>query len=171
MKKASLYVLTLIATSSFFLASAQSKINEKSKALEGVWMCKAERSSNLPEMGFRPAMPGTLKIISPDGKFTNIKVLQSRTIITIDGLFKVESDSVFVESVKRSLNPSLIGKDNKLFFRMEGNNKLYLKWFAPKNLLGNNTDIWIEEFWEKAEMPSPQSNLINNPIMYTKKTQ
>ncbi|UFH35304.1 DUF4488 domain-containing protein [Flavobacterium acetivorans] len=154
MKKKTLHVLTLIAISSFFLANAQSKINEKSKALEGVWTCKAERSSNLLEMGFRPAMPGTLKIISADGKFTNIRVMQSKTVITIDGLFKVESDSIFVESIKRSLNSVLIGKENRLLFRMEGNNKLYIKWFLEKNQLNQKMNIWIEELWEKAEMPS-----------------
>jgi hypothetical protein len=152
MTKITLYVLTLVATSSFYLANAQSKINEKSKALEGVWMIKAERSSNLLEMGFRPAMPGTLKIITSDGKFTNLRVMQTKTIITVDGLFKVESDTIFVESIKRSLNSSLIGKDNKLFFRMEGNNKLYIKWFLQKNALDEKMDIWVEELWEKAEM-------------------
>lgn len=153
MKKKALYVLTLIAMSSFVLASAQSKLNEKHRALEGVWTFKALRSSNMLEKGFRPAAPGTLKIISTDGKFTNLSVMQARTIISTDGLFKVESDSIFVESVKRSLNPSLIGKDNKLFFRMEGNNKLYIKFFLEKNALNEKMNIWMEELWEKAEMP------------------
>lgn len=154
MKKIIPYLLFFVVTSSLFPTNAQSKIDEKSKLLEGIWMLKAERASNRLKMGFLPVNPGSFKIISTDGKFTNFIMKNFNTFINVDGLFHVESDTVFVESIKRSLNPSLIGKNNKLFFKMEKNNKLYLKWFLEKNFLDQKIDIWVEEVWEKVEMPT-----------------
>lgn len=153
MKKIFVYTVTLFLIASFFLSCAQTKINETPKNLQGVWILKANRTSDKLELGFLPVMSNLIKMITPDGKFSNIAAGGTNAFIVTDGLFKVESATVFTESIKRSIYSNLIGMNNSLQFRIENENKLYLKWFAPKNVINNNTDIWVEELWEKVEIP------------------
>ena len=87
MKKITLYVLSLIATSSFFLANAQTKINETPKDLQGVWILKANRTSDKLELGFLPTNSNLMKMITPDGKFSNLSVMGSNAVICTEGLF------------------------------------------------------------------------------------
>ena len=95
-----------------------------------------------------------MKKITPDGKFSNFTTSGTYTVIITDGLLIVESETVFTESIEHSIHPNLKGLNNKLQFRIENDNKLYLKWFSPKNQLDNTADIWVEELWEKVETPN-----------------
>lgn len=139
---------------------AQSKPEIKKNILEGLWMFKAEKTSDKIEKGFIQTIPGTFKIISSDGKFTNFSTRGYNAIIGTDGLCHIESDSIYIESVQRSVIPILIGKDNRLVYKLD-NNKLYLKFFLEKNAINQDVNIWIEEIWEKIQMPNDtNSNLI-----------
>ena len=115
-------------------------------------MFKAQKTSNNIESGYIPTNPGTFKIISSDGKFTNFNNLGYNAVIGTDGLYHIESDSTYIESIKRSVIPSLVGKDNRLVYKLK-DNKLYIKFFLEKNSLNQDVNIWIEEIWEKVQIP------------------
>lgn len=151
--------LLLIFICSVLPINAQSNIENKANILEGIWIFRAQKTSNNSEKGFIPTIPGTFKIISSDGKFSNFSIRGYNAIIGTDGLYNVESDSIYVESIQRSVIPSLIGKDNKLVYKLD-NNKLFLKFFLEKNAINQDVNIWIEEIWEKVQMPIQTTSII-----------
>lgn len=152
MKKIFIYAATLVLICFFSLANAQTIKTPEN--LQGVWMLKSSRTSDKLELGFLPEMSNFMKKITPDGKFSNFTTSGTYTVIITDGLLIVESETVFTESIEHSIHPNLKGLNNKLQFRIENDNKLYLKWFSPKNQLDNTADIWVEELWEKVETPN-----------------
>ncbi|MBA0884263.1 DUF4488 domain-containing protein [Flavobacterium undicola] len=145
--------LLLFFICSVLQTNAQTNIKNKANILEGIWLFKSQKTSDKPEMGFVPMNTGILKIISSDGKFTNFTPNPYKIIIGTDGLCHVKSDSIYVESVQHSVIPSLIGKDNRLIYKLH-DNFLYLKFFLEKNAINQDVNIWIEEIWEKAQMPN-----------------
>ncbi len=149
--------LSLLFICSILPTHAQSGIKNKANILEGIWLFKGQKTSDKPDMGFVPMNTGVLKIISSDGKFTNFTPNPYKIIIGTDGIGHIESDSIYIESVKHSVIPGLIGKDNRLIYKLR-DNFLYLKFFLEKNALNQDVNIWIEEVWEKAQMPHQYSS-------------
>lgn len=159
MKKITTYFFTAFLLCFISTVKAQSKTEIKKNVLEGIWMLKAEKKSNNLEMGYIPSPPATFKIISSDGKFINFSTRGNNAVIGTDGLCHIESDSIYIETIERSVIPSLVGKNNKLIYKLN-NNKLFLKFYLEKNSINQTVNIWIEEIWEKIEMPKTNPNLI-----------
>lgn len=125
--------------------------------LVGIWEHKGERSSDAYQMGLRKAPPGKYKIINSDGTFINFNVYLPSSVVSLYGTWKTIADTILIESIERSINPSLTGKNNKLIYKIKDKKFLYLKWFLEKNMANKKDDIWIEELWQRVEFP------VNNP--------
>lgn len=58
------------------------------------------------------------------------------------------SDSVYVEHIDRSItDPGITGRDNKIYFRMQGDDFVVLKYKIP----GNKN--WGTEYWVRVIQP------------------
>ena len=139
-----------------FLVSGISKTMAQTTAddLKGVWQMCFYMSSD-------PNVPGELKpsnsfkILSDDGKFTNMVVVPNKGAIIIgSGTYKQTAVNAFVESVERNLHlPQLVGVDNVLEFEMRDDDVMVLKFFVKKDPNGNEINSWYYETWKKVEMP------------------
>jgi hypothetical protein len=132
----------------------KSKKNQASEQLRGIWQMCFYMSGN-------PDMPGELKpsnsfkILSDDGKFTNIVVIPNHGAIILGaGTYKQVDETNYVEHVEQNLHlPQLVGSDNELQFEMKPDNVMVLKYFVKYDTQGNEIDSWYYETWKKVVMP------------------
>lgn len=153
MKKCSLILWTVLLL--FFNVSMVQGQTNKEK-LQGIWqMCFYVSSS--------PEVPGDLKpsnsfkVLTADGKFTNMTVIPNRGAIIIGmGTYKVVSGDKYVEHVEKSLDlPQLNGTDNVLYFTLKESDELMvIKYYVKKDSEGNDIDTWCYETWKKVTMPT-----------------
>lgn len=147
----------LFITMALFLLAGFSKTMAQTTNtnLKGIWQMCFYVSGD-------PALPGELKpsnsfkILSDDGKFTNMVVVPNKGAIIIgSGTYKQTAVNAFVESVERNLHlPQLVGVDNVLEFEMRDDNVMVLKFFVKKDPNGNEINSWYYETWKKVEMPA-----------------
>jgi hypothetical protein len=136
------------------MAEKSKQKKQASEQLRGIWQMCFYVSGN-------PDVPGELKpsnsfkILSDDGKFTNIVVIPGRgSIILGSGTYVQKSDTLYVEHVERNLHlPSLVGSDNELQFQMRDDGVMVLKYFVKYDTQGNEIDSWYHETWKKVVMP------------------
>ena len=108
-----------------------------------------------------PSIPGELKpsnsfkILSDDGKFTNMVMIPNKGAIIIgSGTYKQTAVNAFTEHVEKNLHlPQLVGKDNVLEYEMNGDIML-VKFFVKKDPDGNDINSWYYETWKKVRMPA-----------------
>ena len=110
----------LLAMALCFLLGVGKTMAQSSKAeLAGVWQMCFYMSSD-------PNLPGELKpsnsfkILSEDGKFTNMTVVPNTGAIIIgSGTYKQTAPNAYTEHVEKNLHlPQLVGVDNVLEFEM-----------------------------------------------------
>ena len=140
-----------------FLMSGISKTMAQTTAddLKGVWQMCFYMSSD-------PSVPGELKpsnsfkILSDDGKFTNMTVIPNKGAIIIgSGTYKLTAPNAFTEHVEKNLHlPQLVGVDNVLEFEMKGGEVMMVKFFVKKDQEGNEINSWYYETWKKVKMPA-----------------
>ena len=140
----------------FFLLGMGKVMAQASKAdLAGVWQMCFYMSSD-------PNLPGELKpsnsfkVLSEDGKFTNMVVIPNKGAIVIgSGTYKQTAPNAYTEHVEKNLHlPQLVGVDNVLEFEMRGGDVMVLKYFVQKDENGNQIDSWYYETWKKVKMPA-----------------
>ena len=113
-------------------------------------------------MSSDPELPGELKpsnsfkILSDDGKFTNMVMIPHKGAIIIgSGTYRQTSPYAYIEHVEKNLHlPQLVGVDNLLEFEMKDDNVMMLKFFVKKDANGNEINSWYYETWKKVEMPA-----------------
>lgn len=123
--------------------------------LKGIWQMCFYVSDN-------PQSPGQLKpsnsfkILSDDGKFTNMTVIPNHGAIILGaGTYKQTAGNAFTEHVEKNLHlPQLIGSDNILEFEMKGGGVMVLKFFVKHDKDGNEINSWYYETWKRVEMPA-----------------
>ena len=154
MKRCLLFVLAAV----FGLLGSQIKAQTESgfatANLEGIWQMCFYVSGN-------PDIPGELKpsnsfkILSDDGKFTNMTVIPNHGAIIIgSGTYKQTAPNAFTEHVEKNLHlPQLVGADNVLEFEMKGGEVMIVKFFVKKDNEGNDIDSWYYETWKRVKMP------------------
>ena len=140
-----------------FLMSGISKTMAQTTAddLKGIWQMCFYMSSD-------PTLPGELKpsnsfkILSDDGKFTNMTVIPNKGAIIIgSGTYKLTAPNAFTEHVEKNLHlPQLVGVDNVLEFDMKGGEVMMVKFFVKKDPEGNEINSWYYETWKKVKMPA-----------------
>lgn len=123
--------------------------------LAGIWQMCFYMSSD-------PNLPGELKpsnsfkILSDDGKFTNMTIVPNKGAIVIgSGTYKQTAPNAFTEHVEKNLHlPQLVGVDNVLEFEMKSGEVMVLKFFVKTDENGNQIDSWYYETWKKVKMPA-----------------
>lgn len=126
---------------------ATAKKHVSDSQLVGVWqMCSVTFDNGRPVVNFLPF----LKALNSDGTFTNMEMRQGPrfSMISTTGTWKISSDSVYVESIKRSVyDPGFDGKDNNLGFCFQGPDFLVLKYSDA------HKTKFVEEYWVRVVLP------------------
>lgn len=144
-------VLTGCATASMQKAPG-SQDNKHPEKLTGIWEFKGMKAGdNNP--GFTRVQPGQFKLTGGDGAFANFGMMLRGAAMSSKGTWEAISDSVIVEQVNNSIHRGLTGKLDTLYFKLGGRGLLYLKWHRGEDNAGNPADVWIEELWEKIDLP------------------
>lgn len=122
--------------------------------LNGVWQMCFYRSSS-PDIPGELKTSNSLKILSDDGRFCNLVMMQQGAIIIGYGTYKVESPEMYSETIEKNIHlPQLNGQKNELYFKLEENgNLMYVKYFLTHDKDGNQVDSWCYEIWKRVEMP------------------
>lgn len=123
--------------------------------LTGVWQMCFYRSAS-------PGIPGelktsnSLKILSDDGQFTNVVMMQTGAIVIGYGTYELKSGDVYNEYVTRNIHlPQLNGQINEMHFELgENGDLMYVKYYVEKDVEGNTIDSWTHEIWKRVEMPT-----------------
>lgn len=123
--------------------------------LSGVWQMCFYRSSS-PNVVGELKTGNSLKILSDDGRFINLVMMQTGAIIIGYGTYKQESENSYTEYVEKNLHlPQLNGEKNVMQFELEENGNLMLvKYYLKTDRNGNKIDSWCHEIWKRVEMPS-----------------
>lgn len=135
--------------------------NKLAEKLIGIWEFSRIKTSNSPQPGFVKAQRGQFKVYGGDSTFTNFGVSMSSAVISSEGKWEAISDSVIVEHVNRSMHQGLIGKNDTLYFKLNNQGVLYLKWHRTDDNNGNPADVWVEELWRKIDLPQEAGS---NPV-------
>ena len=138
MKRKKLFLLMIA-----FLLIGTSRVvgQEKSDAapvnLKGIWqMCFYV--SGTPQVPGELKPSNSFKILSDDGKFTNMTMIPNH----------------YTEHVEKNLHlPQLVGVDNILEFEMKGGDVMVLKFFVKTDKDGNEINSWYYETWKRVKMP------------------
>lgn len=145
---------TIIALTSVLLigcATSQKGLKSAtSKRLFGLWEVKAVYNNN--EDGYKRMPQGMFKMICEDGRFFNFMTTDKGALITVDGKFRLDGDSIYTEEINHSFNRSQIGKDNPLNLRLGGHKFMYLRWYQALDEYGESQNRWIEEIWQRVEI-------------------
>ena len=155
MKRKKLFLLMIA-----FLLIGTSRVvgQEKSDAapvnLKGIWqMCFYV--SGTPQVPGELKPSNSFKILSDDGKFTNMTMIPNHGAIIIgSGTYRQTAPNAYTEHVEKSLHlPQLVGVDNILEFEMKGGDVMVLKFFVKTDKDGNEINSWYYETWKRVKMP------------------
>ncbi len=149
--------LFLMIVAMLLIGTSKVMGQEKAAAqgLNGIWqMCFYVSGA--------PGTPGELKpsnsfkILSDDGKFTNMTMIPNHGAIIIgSGTYKQTAPNAFTETVEKNLHlPQLVGVDNVLEFEMKGGDVMVLKYFVKTDKDGNEINSWYHETWKRVKMPA-----------------
>lgn len=134
---------------------AQSIQEKTPTILNGVWQMCFYRSSS-PDVVGELKTSNSLKILSDDGRFTNLVMMPSGAIIIGYGTYKQNSESEYTEYVEKNLHlPQLNGDKNEMHFELkEDGNLMFVKYYLTVDRDGNKIDSWCHEIWKRVVMPS-----------------
>lgn len=144
-------IITLMATLLVGCGTSQKGLKSATaKYLFGLWEVKAVYNNN--EDGYKRMPQGMFKMICEDGRFFNFMTTNKGALITVDGNFRLDGDSIYTEEINHSFNRSQEGKDNPLHLRLGGNKFMYLRWYQAVDEFGKSQNRWIEEIWQRVEI-------------------
>ena len=153
-----LLALLLLVASGNALAQKTEKVPV---SLNGVWQMCFYRS-NSPDVAGELKTSNSFKILSDDGRFTNMVMMPHGAIIIGEGTYEVDSEKSYTEIVERNLHlpqlngnhlPQLNGKKNIMEFEMKDDGIMVVKYFLKEDINGNRIDSWCYETWKKVTMP------------------
>lgn len=152
MKMRSFLFLTLLVLVASGNVWAQ-KAEKVPVSLNGVWQMCFYRS-NSPEVAGELKTSNSLKILSDDGRFTNMVMMPHGAIIIGEGTYEMTSEKSYTEIVERNLHlPQLNGKRNVMEFEMKDDGVMVVKYFLKEDINGNRIDSWCYETWKRVTMP------------------
>lgn len=135
-------------------SSMAQDVQEKTPiTLHGVWQMCFYRS-NSPDIPGELKTSNSLKILSDDGRFTNLLMMQTGAVILGYGTYEINSEGLYTEYVEKNVHlPQLNGEKNEMHFTLKENGTLmYVKYFLKNDAKGNEIDSWCHEIWQKVEM-------------------
>ncbi len=124
-------------------------------SLNGIWQMCFYVSGN-PEHPGELKPSNSFKILSDDGKFTNMTVIPNHGAIIIgSGTYEQTAMNAYTEHVEKNLHlPQLVGVDNVLEFEMKEDDVMVLKFFVKTDNDGNEINSWYYETWKRVTMPA-----------------
>lgn len=150
MRKFLFLALSLLVVSGSALAQSAEKVPI---SLNGVWQMCFYRS-NSPDVAGELKTSNSLKILSDDGRFTNLVMMPHGAIIIGEGTYEMNSEKSYTEIVERNLHlPQLNGKKNVMEFEMKDDGIMVVKYFLKEDINGNRIDSWCYETWKRVSMP------------------
>lgn len=150
MRKFLFLALSLLVVSGSALAQSAEKVPIN---LNGVWQMCFYRS-NSPDVAGELKTSNSLKILSDDGRFTNLVMMPHGAIIIGEGTYEMTSEKSYTEIVERNLHlPQLNGKKNVMEFEMKDDGIMVVKYFLKEDINGNRIDSWCYETWKRVSMP------------------
>lgn len=150
MRKFLFLALSLLVVSGSALAQSAEKVPV---SLNGVWQMCFYRS-NSPDVAGELKTSNSLKILSDDGRFTNLVMMPHGAIIIGEGTYEMTSEKSYTEIVERNLHlPQLNGKKNVMEFEMKDDGIMVVKYFLKEDINGNRIDSWCYETWKRVSMP------------------
>lgn len=150
MRKFLFLALSLLVVSGSALAQSAEKVPI---SLNGVWQMCFYRS-NSPNVTGELKTSNSLKILSDDGRFTNLVMMPHGAIIIGEGTYEMTSEKSYTEIVERNLHlPQLNGKKNVMEFEMKDDGIMVVKYFLKEDINGNRIDSWCYETWKRVSMP------------------
>ena len=150
MRKFLFLALSLLVVSGSALAQSAEKVPI---SLNGVWQMCFYRS-NSPDVAGELKTSNSLKILSDDGRFTNLVMMPHGAIIIGEGTYEMTSEKSYSEIVERNLHlPQLNGKKNVMEFEMKDDGIMVVKYFLKEDINGNRIDSWCYETWKRVSMP------------------
>ena len=150
MRKFLFLALSLLVVSGSALAQSAEKVPI---SLNGVWQMCFYRS-NSPDLAGELKTSNSLKILSDDGRFTNLVMMPHGAIIIGEGTYEMTSEKSYTEIVERNLHlPQLNGKKNVMEFEMKDDGIMVVKYFLKEDINGNRIDSWCYETWKRVSMP------------------
>lgn len=150
MRKFLFLALSLLVVSGSALAQSAEKVPV---SLNGVWQMCFYRS-NSPDVAGELKTSNSLKILSDDGRFTNLVMMPHGAIIIGEGTYEMTSEKTYTEIVERNLHlPQLNGKKNVMEFEMKDDGIMVVKYFLKEDINGNRIDSWCYETWKRVSMP------------------
>ena len=168
MKRKNLFLLMIA-----FLLIGTSRVvgQEKSDAapvnLKGIWqMCFYV--SGTPQVPGELKPSNSFKILSDDGKFTNMTMIPNHGAIIIgSGTYRQTAPNAYTEHVEKNLHlPQLVGVDNILEFEMKGGDVMVLKFFVKTDKDGNEINSWYYETWKRVKMPPVYPRIWSDRLEY-----
>ena len=134
--------------------SGAQDVQEKTPiTLHGVWQMCFYRS-NSPDIPGELKTSNSLKILSDDGRFTNLLMMQTGAVILGYGTYEINNEGLYTEYVEKNVHlPQLNGEKNEMHFKLKENGTLmYVKYFLKNDAKGNEIESWCHEIWKKVEM-------------------
>jgi hypothetical protein len=120
--------------------------------LPGIWRMYLPVSSGVSTKGNDPKELQVLKptifhkLLEEDGRFTNLAVTPTSSVITGYGTYETLSDKQYVEHIEESFtNPAHTGTDNVLTYFWMDANRFMLSYEGPMGLM--------YEFWVRVRQP------------------
>ena len=152
MKKRNIFFLALLLLVASGNVLAQ-KAEKVPVSLNGVWQMCFYRS-NSPDVAGELKTSNSLKILSDDGRFTNMVMMPHGAIIIGEGRYEVNSEKSYTEIIEKNLHlPQLNGKRNVMEFEMKDDGIMVVKYFLKEDVNGNKIDSWCFETWKRVTMP------------------
>ena len=152
MKKRNIFFLALLLLVASGNVLAQ-KAEKVPVSLNGVWQMCFYRSDS-PDVAGELKTSNSLKILSDDGRFTNMVMMPHGAIIIGEGRYEVNSEKSYTEIIEKNLHlPQLNGKRNVMEFEMKDDGIMVVKYFLKEDVNGNKIDSWCYETWKRVTMP------------------
>lgn len=126
-----------------------------SSNLNGIWQMCFYVSGDPQQPGeLKPS--NSFKILSEDGRFTNMTVIPNYGAVIIgEGTYEQTALNAYTEHVTKNLHlPQLVGADNVLEYEMKGGDVMVLKFFVKHDKDGNEINSWYYETWKRVKMPN-----------------
>ena len=149
-----LFLLAVMLLSATVSTVAREKKDANAFKLNGIWQMCFYRSDS-PDNPGELKTSNSFKILTDDGKFTNMVMMPEGAIIIGSGKYHQTASNKYVETVEKNLHlPQLVGTDNEIEFEMRGGGIMVLKYFVKEDADGNQIDSWYYETWKLVTMPN-----------------
>lgn len=125
----------------------------------GVW--SLERTILDAEGAKKDICPGTFMVINSNAAYTIFVYTDGGAIITSQGVILVDSSDEYIEVISQHVNKSLIGKSNRIDYKL-GPNYLNKSFWIEKDKYGEDYNRQVDETWKRAKIPA-EGEFRNDP--------